>query len=244
MRSTLFLMFLLGCPSLLLAGWFGADFSADAVQYDPQNRSVSGRMFVGKGRVRTELTRDGVSVVEIIDPEKAVALLLFPSRKQYMERRLPKMAEDASDAGNPCNELPNMQCHKIGTEKINEREAEKWEITNPAGEKAYQWSDLEHHFAIKREFAGSVMLELTYQGNEALNGRNTEKWRSVLMQNDGKPLESYQWYDPKLNIAIKQALADGSVRVLKNIVVAAQPDTLFQVPADFQKVSAEQPPAK
>lgn len=221
------------------AGWFGADFSAEAVQIDNQSHKSTGYMYVGKGRVRTELKKDGQSVIEILDPLKGVALLILPGQQTYLERVLPPTnvaSADSKGDGNPCHELNNMKCTSLGEEVINGRKARKWEIVNSAGDVAYQWSDLEHRFAVKREYKGATLLELQYLGNERVNERDVEKWKSTVENSDGTKSVSTQWYDGKLNIAVRQEMSDGSLRELRNIKVEPQSDVLFAVPDGFNKM--------
>lgn len=221
------------------AGWFGADFSAEAIQIDSQTNKSTGYMYVGKGRVRTEMQKEGQSIVEILDPLKGVALLIIPGKQAYLERVLPPSnvaSAGAKGVGNPCHELNNMKCTSLGEETVNGRKSLKWEIVNAAGEVAYQWSDVEHHFAVKREYKGATLLELQFLGNEHVNGRDVEKWRSTVVNVDGTKSVSTQWYDSKLNIAVKQQMSDGGLRELRNIKVEPQDDSLFAVPDGYQKM--------
>ena len=223
-------------PINCLAGWFGADFSADAVQTSPQKQISKGKMYVGKGKVRTEISKDGLSMIEIIDPERKLALLLFPDKKVYMERSLPALnvALQEKDRGNPCATLQHASCKKLGKNQLNGRDSDQWEITIN-GKTVMQWNDSQHKFPVLRKIAGMVTLELVYVGKEEIGGRATEKWRSVMTGNDGSAIQSFQWYDPVLNIAIRHQMADGSVREMKNIIMGEQPASLFEVPDGYRK---------
>ncbi|MGB5534442.1 MAG: hypothetical protein WBN08_00955, partial [Thiogranum sp.] len=53
-------------------------------------------------------------------------------------------------------------------------------------------------------------------------------------------MQSTRWYDPELQIAIREELSGGYFRELRDIRVAPQPDHLFTVPADYQRVTPEQ----
>lgn len=227
---------LLLLPLHASAGWFGADFSADAIQTGPHNQTNAGKMYVGKGRVRTEVTKNGQSLVEIIDPVKNVALLLLPQKKVYMERPLPElgMTMGDKDEGNPCKSLQGATCRSLGQEQVNGRNSDKWEITIE-NRHALQWNDAQHKFPVKREIDGFTTMELRFVSNEKLDGRNTEKWQSNITAQDGQRIESYQWYDPELNIAIRQEMPGGYTRTLKNIIIGQQPDSLFAVPEGYHK---------
>jgi hypothetical protein len=70
-------------------------------------------------------------------------------------------------------------------------------------------------------------------GNEVVNGRNTVKYEgSRPGQGTG-----YVWFDPALRFPIKWQGNNGSGE-LRNIAVAPQPASLFEVPAGYQKMNA------
>ena len=77
-------------------------------------------------------------------------------------------------------------------------------------------------------------------GDETLHGRATERWEMKNSQPDGESITSTQWYDPELQIAIREELSGGYFRELRDIRVAPQPDHLFTVPANYQRVTREQ----
>ncbi len=82
-------------------------------------------------------------------------------------------------------------------------------------------------------------LEIRYlrgSGRRTVNGRSTQKWE-FSSNAFGKPSKSYQWIDPKLYIAVKRADNDG-VKELRNIREAPQPDSLFEIPADYHRMTS------
>ncbi len=194
-------------------------------------------MYVGKGRVRTELEGDnGERIVEIIDPSLKKGLLLFPVRKTYMERPMPELqqAVEGSDDGNPCRNIANAQCTLQGQELVNSRNSDKWEIRS-GNSVATQWNDAQYKFAVKRVINGKTVMEMKYISNDAISGRYTEKWQAESVSPSGTLMRAVQWYDPELNIAIRQEIAGGHVRELVNIEVAPQPDAMFTVPRGYTK---------
>ena len=86
-------------------------------------------------------------------------------------------------------------------------------------------------------------MEMQPLGPQTLNGRPTERWQMTTTRPDGESLQSTQWYDPQLQISIREELPGGFFRELRNIQVAAQPDRLFTVPAGYRLMSPKQPPA-
>jgi hypothetical protein len=63
-----------------------------------------------------------------------------------------------------------------------------------------------------------------------------------VAQSGGEAMESFQWYDPQLKIAIREELPGGAYRELRNIQIGKQSASLFQIPADYRKISAPQAP--
>jgi hypothetical protein len=67
-------------------------------------------------------------------------------------------------------------------------------------------------------------------GNEEVNGRSTVKYEGV--SNKGE--KTYYWIDTKLKCGIKAESSSGTFE-LRNIKEAAQPASLFEVPAGYTK---------
>ena len=79
---------------------------------------------------------------------------------------------------------------------------------------------------------------MVYVAEEQLGGRKVERWRA-LQHSGSSIVESEQWYDPQLNIAIRQQAQDGSFRELRNIRLGEQPESLFVLPPGYEQVDAE-----
>lgn len=74
-------------------------------------------------------------------------------------------------------------------------------------------------------------------GTETVNGRPSKKYE-VTYTDTGKTERMYQWIATDINFPVKMAAIDGSwVIDYKNIKIGAQADSLFEVPADYQKVT-------
>ena len=213
------------------AGWFGADFSADTYQVSPQGQVVQGRMFVGKGKVRTEMTVRGNTVIEIIDPEKGLAWVLEPSTNSYRERLVPKRAMAGPD-DSPCDGLVSANCDFLGKELLNGRASRKWRI-NINGQQQIQWRDNEHRFPVKVVEGGQSVMEMQFMGLATVNSRQVENWLVTQYTPQGA-LRSRQWYDPQLNVAIRQQMEDGAMRELRNIRLEKPSQSLFELPDNYR----------
>ncbi len=237
-----FFRLVIGGTGLLAALTCGAgpvEFSADAVQRSPDSEPVTAHMYVGAAGVRKEYTVNSQALVEIFDYANGRAVLLNKDQKQYMEQKASSGGlKDWNNAStNPCDGLEGASCTKLGQEQLQGRTVEQWQMTmtqdgKPA--RALYWIDVERKMPLKQIFPDGTVSELHYLGSEAVNGRNTEKWEMVTTRSNGETMRSQQWYDPELNIAIREQLPGGFSRELTNIQVAKQPDSLFQIPADYK----------
>jgi outer membrane lipoprotein-sorting protein len=227
----------------------GAQFSADTLQSGPQGTVSSGKMYVGKNRVRIEMEQQGRTMIRITDNDQQVEWILLPDQKGYMERRAapgaPKTEQRAGVETNPCaSGMQGMQCTKLGTETLSGRKADKWEVTvSHQGQtmKSTQWIDTERGVPLRQEMPGGQTMELKFVGVETLDGRKAEKWEMEASTPNQAPSKSYQWYDPELQLAVRQELPGGYVSEFKNIRVGEQPDRLFTIPAGYERL--EQPAA-
>jgi hypothetical protein len=221
----------------------GVEFSAESVSHGPEEQSMSSKMFVGKNGTRKEFSHEGKRVIEIVNPSKHVTWMLFPDKKTYLERRLgpPPGSKPAAkpDAANPCAGAPeSVSCRKLGVERVNGREAVKWEIVSSRQGRTMrtmQWIDQERGIPIKQEFPGGSS-EYRMIGEETVNGRKTEKWEYVqYRQKDDKTTRTLQWYDPILKMPIREEMPGGYSRELRNIQVGPQPASLFELPQGYEK---------
>jgi len=215
------------------------EFSADAVISAPNQKEKQTKMFVSKNAVRTEININGQNMVEIVYPDDGRAILLNPQLKAYQETIVPVDTNKNTMAQGPCEQIKNAQCEFMGKENVNGIITEKWQvISNNRGQKlrTLHWIDTKRKLALREFFPDGSVAELKMLKEEKVNGRNTEKWERTLSRPDGSIIQSYQWYDPKLKIAIREEVAGGYVRELRNIKVGKQPSKLFEIPKYFTKI--------
>lgn len=213
------------------------EFSADAVIGMPQQAPRTTRIYVGKNAVRRESVVNGQNVIEIVFPEQGKALLINEQLKSYKERQFPNKSK--SEKINPCDQMQNAKCEKLGTENIDGIKTEKWQIiTVNQGRRVrtLHWIDIKRKLAVREFFPDGSVSELKMIKKEKINKRDTEKWQRTLSRPDGRSVKSYQWYDTKLKISIKEDIAGGFTRELTNIKESSQPDKLFSVPTGYMKI--------
>ena len=216
------------------------EFSAEAVQSVPGRPSMNVKMFISKNAVRTESMMNGNTVVEIVFPKDKRRVLLNQYTKTYIEQKAEKsgIAKPKKASNSPCSNILNATCKKIGKEKINGRNAVKWEMTvkrNGRDFKSLHWLDKKYHMPLREQLHDGTVSIMTMSGKEKINGRNTEKWELSATRPNGQKMISQQWYDPKLKMVIREAVPGGYIRELKNIKVTKQAKKLFKVPSDYKK---------
>jgi len=238
--SKLTTLFISVCTCLVLqapvvrAGWFGADFSAEVVQGSAQGQDLRGKMYVGAGRVRTEMKQGDQRLIEIINPNKGQAWMLDDGRKVYEQRSVPRLDAKGGISPNPCDRIAGAECRQLPDEVVNARSTKKW-LLKVNGKERLQWNDADYGFPIQIVEAGQIVMSMRYLGEEALQGRRVERWRALQYSGQGV-IESEQWYDPQLNIAIRQVAKDGSFRELRNIQLGPQAEALFELPQDYSRL--------
>jgi hypothetical protein len=247
MRSpiTSSLLILLFISSLAVAGQGQVEFSADIIQTIPQQETRQGKIYVGNDQVRTDINVGGKTMIQIIDMKQQTAYMIDPGQKSYMERKAgpgelnPGGGVAAKDA-DPCAGMQNLACSRIGVESVNGRPAEKWELENTAqgqSGKLVIWLDKERHIPVRQELPDGTIMEMRLVGNETLNGRNTEKWEMKATRPGGQSSVAYQWFDPELNINIREEQPGGFVSELRNFRIGKQPADLFSVPPGYKMMS-------
>ncbi|WP_428608389.1 hypothetical protein [Sedimenticola sp.] len=223
------------------------EFSADTVQTDPQKHQRVGRIYVGKRHIRSEIEQNGHSVVNIIDTENQITWVLYPQQQSYIEYRMEGAPVDV-EKGSPCEGLPGAQCKKLGEETVGGRAAIKWQVRVPSqggGEMhSIQWIGKQRSILLRQEIQNGPVMEQQMLGVEQIDGRPVEKWQMTLSQGNQPAQRSTRWFDPQLNLAIREESPGGYIRELRNITIAPQDPGLFTIPGPFKKIVPQQPGQK
>ena len=165
---------------ILQAREWGPDFSAQMVLTNPSNtsQSKSAEFISSKGSSRTtsnipkkRAAKQGLGTVQvdIINPHEGVIWRLFPESGKYYEFRgeavdsvpAPLLPRDAK---HPCNAGEDLKCENLGTETINGRATEKWQITATVKDDEVtttQWFDTELGIPVRELVPGKMMREMT-----------------------------------------------------------------------------------
>ena len=222
------------------------EFSADLYQKE-QGKESSGRLYIGKGLMRNEMSQGGQNYIQIVDTNKNIGWMIMPAQQSYMERRLQSGASSIptqSQKGdmNPCMGMRGAQCKKVGEEKISGRMTVKWDITfNLQGQTqtSSQWIDKERGIPLKEIRPNGQQLERKMLGREKLSGREVEKWVMTMKGDEQGSQNIYSWYDPELKLALREEMPGGSVREVRNVKVGPQDPSLFTIPAGYKKITPQ-----
>lgn len=221
-------------------------FSGLAVQSGPDGKNREAQLYVGDNQVRLEHSRNGQPTVEIYDMKHQRMLLLVPEQKVYMQRDFTMGAAGnpitSPTDSNPCASMSDAQCKKVGTDTLYGRSVSQWEMSVERDDKtlnSLHWMDDERHMSLRDVWPDGSTTESILQGKEMLYGRPTERWEQTTTGPNGKKRTTIQWYDPELKIAVREEMPGGLFREIRDIRVAPQPASLFDVPAGYERVESD-----
>jgi hypothetical protein len=251
MRFTILssLILLLPMSTAVIAGQGQIEFSAVIEQSMPQQEPRESKIYIGDGRMRTDITVNGKTMIQIVDMKQQTAYMLDPAGQSYMVRKagpgevMPGGASVAAKDANPCAGMQNLGCTRLGVEDVNGRPAEKWEMVNTSpgqSGKMIIWLDQERHIPVRQSLPDGSTMEMHLIGRETLNGRITEKWEMTATRPGGQKYVVEQWFDPVLKMNIREERPGGFVSEFRNIKIGKQPADLFTVPANYKEVSIPQ----
>jgi hypothetical protein len=144
---------------------FMRDFSADMVS-QVNGQQTTARFYASKSRTRSEILRDGVvRSVMIMDLQNHTGWQLRPQAKvatdmsAFLRSAQNSLNKDVLSGGppdpsNPCAALRESTCRKLGSEDVNSRQTQKWEIKDKDGKVTTMWIDSSLPLAVKTQWDG------------------------------------------------------------------------------------------
>jgi hypothetical protein len=94
--------------------------------------------------------------------------------------------------------------------------------------------NLQNKPMVEEKFEGEI--ERKHVGNETIDGHPTKK-DLITYKSGNKKEQVYQWWATDINFGVKTAAIDGSwIQEFKNIKIESQPNSLFELPAGYQKL--------
>jgi outer membrane lipoprotein-sorting protein len=154
---------------------FSADYSTTSAT---GNLNMSGKVYFSLPKMRMDITDTGHGpsagpmggkMNMIVDGATKTMYMLMPDQHMYMEfsteqnspatQSMPKF-QDMFRGSDPCAGREGATCKKLGTETVNGRSCDKWEITDKSGKKETFWMDQKLHFPIKM-INGDITIQYT-----------------------------------------------------------------------------------
>jgi len=143
---------------------FSADFSTTSAN---GNANMKGKFFFSVPKVRMDMTDTGQrqaagpfggKMSMIMDGDAKMAYMLMPDQQMYMEfptnannPMMQRQTQWQDFKGDPCtfSKDQGATCKKLGTETVNGRSCDKWEVDEKSGRKETLWIDQKLHFPIR-----------------------------------------------------------------------------------------------
>ena len=127
----------------------GAEFSALMMVTDA-GKTMPGKIYVSDGKMRQEFLDKGGQTVTIVRPDQKVVWVILPWQRIYLEAPL------KTELPGQFIQIPPqaLQKRRVGQERINGYEAEKYEVSVPVGrelEKQTYWVATKLGLPIKME---------------------------------------------------------------------------------------------
>ncbi len=148
---------------------FSADMQISSMQAGPANRDMSGKLYVDQQAMRMDMqsAEGGANIITTFATQTTD--IIMPQQHMYMEHRAgdnpmhrgPNTSDvHPYDPKNPCASDPGSTCKNLGTETVNGRSTEHWQVTHKDGNVSDVWIDNSLHFPIKT-VSGGTSWQLT-----------------------------------------------------------------------------------
>jgi hypothetical protein len=133
-------------------------FSADFATTSASGMKTTGKWFFSPPKMRMDMTTPaqgkgnspfGGNVSMIIDGTTKTSYMLMPQMQMYMEMQAEgsrdtqgmRNLESLTHGVDPCGGRTDATCKKVGTETVNGRSCDKWEMTDKNSHKSTVWID-------------------------------------------------------------------------------------------------------
>jgi len=146
-------------------------FSADFSSASPDGMKKTGKWFFSPPKMRIDMNMPqgngplSGNVSMIIDGSTHTSYMVMPQAEMYMEIEASgardmqglRNLESLSRGGDPCAGNAGSTCKKVGTETVNGRSCDKWEMTDKNAHKTTLWIDQKLYAVIRlHEYDGTV----------------------------------------------------------------------------------------
>lgn len=145
------------------------EFSAIGVARDTTGRVVQSNVYMSGGKVRTDPQETGTTAEQayvILDLARRTATVVNVGQKNYMQKTASSQDLQFYASGpSPCPS-PAAACKDQGSETINGRNVEKWEISQPLQGQTLLtrvWVDAKLRVWIKAEVTAGTTMVLSHE---------------------------------------------------------------------------------
>ena len=159
---------------------FSADLEEIANDLDGTKRDIRGKMYVSRPHVRMDMQdkRDPghPPIIILLNSTTKTMDMLYPEQHKYMEINASRAnpsghgsmpTDAAAPRSNPCAERKDVTCKNLGTEQVNGRTCDHWQVTDKGGNVTNVWLDKSLHIAVKTVgTAGSQELTNIKEGEQ------------------------------------------------------------------------------
>lgn len=168
MKKIIALLAIVG-SALLAAAQMPQQFSADMKMHSSRGMDMTGKFYFGGKKIRMDMNSPRGQMYNIINSETQTADMVMPEQKMYMEMKGMGRGPGGSvmkdlrsyDPNDPCKSISGHACKKAGTDTVDGRTCDKWEITDTkSGETSTVCVDQKLHFPIKTT-TGDSSIEFT-----------------------------------------------------------------------------------
>jgi len=156
-------------------------FSADMTSTMKNGEKMTGKWYFGPPNMRIDMTSmpqsergNGAGMFGnmsmIINGSTQTTYMLMPQQQMYVEFHGERQSSMSPGLRNmlhmrggtdPCTNDPDKTCKKLGTETVNGRSCDKWEVTDKTHGKEMIWMDQKLHFPVRVQGDNGTLTEFT-----------------------------------------------------------------------------------
>jgi len=220
-------------------------YTAETVQTTPDQPDRAGKITKSGQFLRLEFTQDNQKIIQILRPTEGLTYVLYPASQTYVEQHGPAQPEVFADSYTPpCPteaEASGLQCRRLGLEVYQSIPVERWHIgaEGDPSQMLILW-DPARKRALRQEMSNGTLVQMTFLGRQEIEGRETEHWVTEISRQGVATMRNEWWYDPTLNLVVRETLPNGTHRKLQNITVGPVDPRQFTVPDGWQRIENPQ----
>lgn len=220
-------------------------FEARIIKTGPDGTYIEGRLLVQGSELRLDTRTPAGPVVALMDRSSLKLITLNPSARTYSEVQMPEGSGQQFwmirvNHELPCSNALSSDCVALDDVMVNGRLAKRWLRQGGQAGHQQQWVDAERGWVLRSHAPGSnAFMNLRLVGLETLEGRLVEKWERTQNFGRGPVKVSWFWYDPALELGVREEWLGGYAQAIAHIRPGVQPGWLFRVPAEYQRLSTQ-----